>query len=435
MAYVITYAQTADEDGSFACYALEVYMSSVGAYSRSLFMGTDELSSSYIEDEYDGDDEIVESNLEQIESQENIESELEGSIPSPIISPPSPSKKRPFKERKITLIDSSPDNVHISISGNPIAYKTKGIEHALRSIRKLVTDVFKQNDLKRFKGMLKAEIEFLIEPRQVSIISPQSPTNSPQSPIAVGRALQEGMFFSREDDILSLSQFALEILRGCSHRETGAIIELKVTKKVSKPNEPETRIFIEKFNGQGKGGTVPVENRPDAYSSQINASCPCEFQNLDSGKKADFIVHEAPDSYHEKFQWLEREAYGHLVRRAIQKKDDSEQFTRLSGPVEGEITFFLPTPKGIKERAESAYKRNEVLLHSKQPSLDRLGLYVLYALQSVILKSPEQVSSLILKKAYSPMPKTVIRLQQIETNVEMDSAVEALSDQMKETKL
>ena len=85
----------------------------------------------------------------------------------------------------------------------------------------------------------------------------------------------------------------------------------------------------------------------------------------------------------------------------------------LQGPVSVHITFYMPIPK---ETSNFRRQRmlNGLIHHVVRPDIDNLAYIVINAMKELIYDDDKQVVDLILSKRYGEVPKTVIKVCQID---------------------
>ena len=95
----------------------------------------------------------------------------------------------------------------------------------------------------------------------------------------------------------------------------------------------------------------------------------------------------------------------------------------LSGPVKVSITFYMPIPK----QTSKMHRRQMINGKSvpiKRPDLDNLAYLITNAMNEIVYEDDRQIVDLVLRKRYAEVPKTVIKV------VELDSLKdEDLKDQ------
>jgi Holliday junction resolvase RusA-like endonuclease len=68
-------------------------------------------------------------------------------------------------------------------------------------------------------------------------------------------------------------------------------------------------------------------------------------------------------------------------------------------PINLDVTFYMPFPKTLKDKAHSIY-------HSTPPYLDCLSKFFLDALKDIIIIDSKIICSLSIKKVYDKQPRT-----------------------------
>ena len=85
----------------------------------------------------------------------------------------------------------------------------------------------------------------------------------------------------------------------------------------------------------------------------------------------------------------------------------------LSCAIEMHLTFYLPIPKSTSKRVR-AQMLNGVILPKKKPDFDNLAYLVTNALKEIVYMDDSLVTDCIIRKRYSDMPRTVIKIIPIE---------------------
>ena len=81
--------------------------------------------------------------------------------------------------------------------------------------------------------------------------------------------------------------------------------------------------------------------------------------------------------------------------------------TPLLGPIEMQLTFYMPIPKATS-RKKRIGMLNGVILPKVKPDFDNLAYLVTNALKKLVYNDDAQVTDCIIRKRYSDRPRTVI---------------------------
>ena len=81
----------------------------------------------------------------------------------------------------------------------------------------------------------------------------------------------------------------------------------------------------------------------------------------------------------------------------------------LKGPIEVDITFYMPIPKNTSSLMRKQMINN-VLHHMKRPDVDNLSYLVVNAMKDIIYEDDSQIVDLNLHKRYGEQPKTVVKV-------------------------
>lgn len=85
----------------------------------------------------------------------------------------------------------------------------------------------------------------------------------------------------------------------------------------------------------------------------------------------------------------------------------------LEGAIEMHLSFYVPIPKSSSKRLR-AQMLHGVILPTKKPDFDNLAYLVTNALKTIVYKDDSQITDCIIRKRYSDMPRTVIKVIPIE---------------------
>jgi len=80
-----------------------------------------------------------------------------------------------------------------------------------------------------------------------------------------------------------------------------------------------------------------------------------------------------------------------------------------SGPVQLDLTFYMPIPKGTP-KMKTKQMINQVIYPIKRPDIDNLSYIVVNAMKGLIYEDDSQVVDLNLHKRYGETPKTVVKV-------------------------
>jgi len=85
----------------------------------------------------------------------------------------------------------------------------------------------------------------------------------------------------------------------------------------------------------------------------------------------------------------------------------------LAGAIEMHLSFYLPIPKSVSKRVYMQMI-NAVILPVKRPDFDNLAYLVTNAMKGIVYADDSQVTDCTIRKRYSDMPRTVIKIIEIE---------------------
>lgn len=111
-------------------------------------------------------------------------------------------------------------------------------------------------------------------------------------------------------------------------------------------------------------------------------------------RRGTFIAYDSKKSLKEAYKWQVRSQY---------------REEPLSAPLEVDVTFFMPIPKGtsgIKKRQ----MLNNVCFHMKRPDIDNLQKFLFDCLKEIVLQDDSQIVELRARKIYSDKPGTSVRI-------------------------
>lgn len=82
------------------------------------------------------------------------------------------------------------------------------------------------------------------------------------------------------------------------------------------------------------------------------------------------------------------------------------------GPVQLDITFFMPIPKGTP-KLKTKQMINQTIYPIKRPDIDNLSYIVVNAMKGIIYEDDSQIVDLNLHKRYGETPKTVVKVLEL----------------------
>lgn len=86
-----------------------------------------------------------------------------------------------------------------------------------------------------------------------------------------------------------------------------------------------------------------------------------------------------------------------------QQHNDEPFFTK---PIHIDVTFYMPVPKLLKDRALSIH-------HIGSPNLENLNKFLLEVIREIIIADARVISSFSSKKMYAKEPRTEIRVIEV----------------------
>lgn len=89
----------------------------------------------------------------------------------------------------------------------------------------------------------------------------------------------------------------------------------------------------------------------------------------------------------------------------------------LQGPLNIDITFYLPIPKGTSN-VRKKQMINNILYHVKRPDVDNLSYLVVNAMKDVMYEDDSQIVDLNIHKRYGENPKTVVKILELQYAVD-----------------
>ena len=93
----------------------------------------------------------------------------------------------------------------------------------------------------------------------------------------------------------------------------------------------------------------------------------------------------------------------------IQAYQSSELYM---GPIEIDLTFFLPIPVGTS-KVKRRLMNNGTIYHIKRPDQDNLAYPVVNAMKGIIYDDDSQVVSARYRKFYSDQPRIVVKVRDL----------------------
>lgn len=88
--------------------------------------------------------------------------------------------------------------------------------------------------------------------------------------------------------------------------------------------------------------------------------------------------------------------------------------TPLTGPIELHLYFFLPIPKSTS-KARRMQMINRIILPIVKPDADNLSYIVTNAMKKLVYEDDNQICKQVIYKLYGEEPKTIIKVQTIQT--------------------
>lgn len=87
----------------------------------------------------------------------------------------------------------------------------------------------------------------------------------------------------------------------------------------------------------------------------------------------------------------------------------------LEGPLQIDITFIMPIPKGTS-KVKMKQMINGVILPIKRPDIDNLSYIVVNAMKTIMYEDDSQIVDLNLHKRYGEVPKTIVKVMSYENH-------------------
>lgn len=85
----------------------------------------------------------------------------------------------------------------------------------------------------------------------------------------------------------------------------------------------------------------------------------------------------------------------------------------IEGPVSVIITFYMPIPKATNKKTREQML-NGVCLHVRRPDLDNMAYMVTNAMKELVYEDDSQIVDLKISKRYGEVPKTVIKVIEVD---------------------
>ena len=87
-------------------------------------------------------------------------------------------------------------------------------------------------------------------------------------------------------------------------------------------------------------------------------------------------------------------------------------FEPLEGPVSMRVEAFLSSPKSASRKKRAAMEAGEIV-PEKRPDVDNVMKLCADALQGLAFRNDSQVADATIRKRYSAIPRTVIRIERL----------------------